>query len=267
MRPVIAIVIALGEEVRDFLASGGFTLASREGQVAFYQSPRYSHVFVVEGGAGRRQVEQATRAAIEKYRPSLIISAGFSGATKPSLKPGDLLIGDEAWALVGPESSWERRSALQRHLLSDLERRSLTTTLNSSGLAPAFGGVATVDKLVSSAERKSWLGQTLPVSVVDMESYWACEATAQRNVQCIALRSVLDPLEQRLPPYVAKATEDASQRSIWRAAAYALTHPSDVPSLVRLGTQYRAAKASLASALQALVESDVWAPQLAAKAS
>ena len=267
MRPVIAIVIALGEEVRGFLASGGFALTTRQGSVAFHESPRYRHVFVVEGGAGRRQVEQATRAAIEKYRPSLIISAGFSGATKPGLKAGDLLIGDQAWALVGPESAWERRSALQRRLLSDLERHRLTAALNASGLAPAFGGVATVDRLVSSTERKTWLGQTLPVSVVDMESYWACEAAAQRNIQCLAVRTVLDPLEQRLPQYVAQATEDASQRSVWRAAIYALAHPTDVPALVSLGSQYRLAKASLASALHALAENDSLAPQQAAKAS
>ena len=124
-----------------------------------------------------------------------------------------------------------------------------------------------MDKLVSSTERKTWLGQALPVSVVDMESYWACEATAQRNVQCLAVRSVLDPLGQRLPRFVAQATEDAAQRSVWRAAIYALAHPGDVPALVSLGSQYRLAKASLSSALRAFAESDIWTPQLAAKAS
>jgi adenosylhomocysteine nucleosidase len=264
---VIAIVIALGEEVRDFLASGEFSLAARQGPVAFHESPRYPHIFVVEGGAGRRQVDQATRAAIERYHPSFVVSAGFSGATKPGLKPGDLLISDQAWALVGPESTWERGSALQRRLLTDSERHQLASALGSSGLAPAFGGVATVDRLVSSTERKAWLGQALPVSVVDMESYWACEATAQRNVQCFAIRSVLDPLGQRLPRYVAQATEDAAQRSVWRAAVYALSHPGDVPALVSLGSQYRLAKASLASALGALAESDILTLRPATKAS
>jgi adenosylhomocysteine nucleosidase len=220
---------------------------------------------VAGGGAGRHRVEQATRAAIEKYRPSLIISAGFSGATKPGLKPGDLVIGDQAWALVGPESAWERGSALQRRLLTDSERRQLSAALEASGLAPVFGGVATVDRIVSTTERKTWLGQALPVSVVDMESYWACEATAQRNIQCLALRSVLDPLGQRLPPYVAQATEDAAQRSVWRAAVYALSHPGDMPALVSLGSQYRLAKSSLASALRAIAENDILTPQLAAR--
>ena len=116
-----------------------------------------------------------------------------------------------------------------------------------------LGTIVTVDSLVTSAQKKAWLGNMLgDVLIVDLETYWVCQIAAERGIECVSIRSILDPVEQDLPPFIIQATHNATKRSWWHAAVYALKHPSDVPTLLALSSQYKTAKRSLTKALRSL---------------
>ncbi|MDA1189563.1 MAG: hypothetical protein O2854_07810 [Chloroflexi bacterium] len=252
--------MALREEVADFLRSGAFRCVDTSEALSFYESQTLPHVAVVEGGPGRLRAQETTVAALDRYHPRMIISAGFGGGTISSLKPGDLVIGETVLSLRGPSSDWKKDSAAIKKMFSQKEHRELEQVAASLKHPAVFGNIATVDRLVTSSQSKAWLGQTLSASVVDLESYWVTDIAVGRSTRCIALRSVLDPMEQELPAFVAFATEDASQRSWWRAALYALRRPGDVPTLLSLSSQYRAAKASLSAALHSFASSQMLEP-------
>ena len=99
---MLAILAALRQEIRDYVGPRGFSETAREGGTRFYQSPAARDVVVVEGGVGRTRAEKATRQTVERFRPDLIVSAGFAGAVKPGLSTSDLILCDRVWAAEGP---------------------------------------------------------------------------------------------------------------------------------------------------------------------
>ena len=252
---MIVILAALEEEVGDYLKIAEFRLADNVDSIRFYESNMFSYVAVVIGGPGRSCAQSTTTAAIDRYHPQLIVSAGFGGGTVPDLKPGHLVVADTVLALTGPEAKWSRDSTTLAKKSSSRKRwlNLLTRSMNSPHV---LGSIVTVDSLVTSAKKKAWLGKTLSdVMIVDLETYWVTQIAAERATECVSLRSMLDPVGQNLPAFVTQATENACKRSWWHAAAYSLKCPSDVPTLLALSSQYKSAKHSLSKALHSFSSS------------
>jgi nucleoside phosphorylase len=246
---VIAIVVAFGDEVKDYLRRERFRVVESRHPLRSYRSPSRPNVVVVEGGAGRLRAEEATSQAIERYGPDAIVSAGFAGGAKPGLKSGDLFICDRLLSVEGPSDSWSPGAAMEQ-------------IVESGGFLPggkryAAGGCLTVPQLVSKSSVKAWIGETFPVSVIDMESYWVSATAAAYGVPHLVVRSVLDPMEESLPSFVEEAVSAGGGSNLWRAFRYASVRPAEIPRLARLAAQARAARASLCGFLATLTSDDI----------
>ena len=240
---MLAIVAAFKEEVNDYLRRGGFRVAAREGSFRFYQSLARPGVVVAEGGIGRQRAEEATRLSIERYGPEVIVSAGFAGGGRPGLNVGDVFLCDRLMSIDGQEASWEDEEPRERRPGdADLLDR-LTNRGKHDRPDYTVCGCMSVPQLVSSGSRKSWIGSTFPVSIVDMESYWVSETAAAHGVPHVVVRALLDPMEQTLPDFVGKAVgEDGGPRWL-RAARYLVTSATRRVCAASRGIEYTASGA------------------------
>ena len=192
---MIAVVIAIAEEVRDYLDEGGFKRARGESTNRFYESPQKPDVVVVEGGVGRDRAEMATGEVIERYSPELLISAGFAGAVKPGLRVGDLFVCDRVWSVDGDPAFWKPEAASTRKLVGDESKERLSGKIGGPVHELLFAGCLSVGVFVGSSSLKGWIGSNFPVSVIDMESFWVSQLAVEHGIPHVVLRSVLDPME------------------------------------------------------------------------
>ena len=248
---MLAIVAAFKEEVHSYLKRGGFGLVDRDESVRFYQRKSDSRVVVAEGGAGRGGAQEVTRRVIEAYHPDFIVCAGFAGGVRRGLRPGDLFVCDRLMSIDGPTFSWQPASA------RELPPRDLDSEV-LDGLRGDYARCSclSVPWFVPSGSTKGWIGETLPVSIVDMESYWVSETAASLDIPHMVVRSVLDPVEQTLPAFVSRAVREGDGRKWTSALSYALRRPADLPALLRLPAQVRVASISLAEFLAREIDSN-----------
>ena len=246
---------AFREEVSPYLRGGRFRVASRDGALRFYESDLQPGVVVVEGGAGRERAEEATNQVIKRYAPDFIVSAGFAGAVEPGLRPGDLFVCDRLMSIEGPAAVWRADSVMERSLAND-SRYSLEAAEREGAEGYPRCGCLSVPEFVSGGDMKEWIGSTFPVSIVDMESYWVSEVADAHHVRHVVVRSVLDPADQTLPPFVGHTVRDETGGRWGRAAKYLASHPAEAPTMIRLAMQSRTAGASLARFLTGLQIAD-----------
>ena len=146
---------------------------------------------------------------------------------------------------------WELDAAKERP--TPLGRRPFFDTLvqeaKRNGNECRLSGCLSVPDLVQSSSMKAWIGDTFPVGIIDMESYWVNEVAAERDIPHAAIRAVLDPVEQTLPAFVGQAVNDGRNRSWDRAVRYLVSRPAEAPRLMHLASQVRVARASLGEML------------------
>ena len=236
---MIVIVAAIRDEIAGFLAAGGYGESARQGAVRHFVSARWPDVAVVIGGAGRDRAEAATREALQRYEPDLIVSAGFAGGIAPGLSVGDLVFCDRVCAIEGPEGGEVSRDITAGWLdqIADSHRR---------------GSCLSVTELATSSEAKRSLGTKHPVGVVDMESYWVVETAARAGVSSIVVRSVLDPVERTLPSLVADLIGAGTAGRWLRGLAHVAANPGSVPDLLRLARETAVARDALGEMLEAI---------------
>ena len=231
-------------------------MAQRHEYLVFYESALKPDVVVVEGGVGRQRAEEATRLAIERYRPLYIVNAGFAGGVKAELKAGDLLLCDRLFSLEGPATFWQADSASERSL-QELDAADYLIGSAEDGHQRDYStcGCLSVPELASGAQMKAWIGATFPVSIIDMESYWVSETAAAHGIRHMVVRSVLDPLGQTLPAFIGKAVDDEANRHWTRAIKYTAQNPTHLPRLISLAWQTKLASTSLGLFLGTLTSS------------
>ena len=241
---MIAVVAALKEEMAGYLASGLYREAGRDGDVRWFESASSRHVAVVLGGIGREAIESAAGLALSRYEPELLVSAGFAGGVRPEMRPGALVVCDKLWSVVGPPETWSTESAQVAETKSELVQE-----LGTSGAVR--GECLTVPQVVTGSAMKAWIGGHFPVAIIDMEGYWVSLAAAGAGVPMIAVKSVVDPVEQTLPRVASIAGRHGAGR--WAAALGSiLASPRQLRGLLRLASQAKAARESLARCLEAI---------------
>ena len=249
---MLAIVAALKEEVKSYLREGDFRTVARDRFLRFYQSPSEPEVVVVEGGLGRQRAEEAATQVVDRYRPDVIVSAGFAGGVRAGLSPGDLFVCSKLMAVEGPAVLWRRDAASERPLLNLDILEQLT---KDTGPREEYEvcGCLSVPGLVSTSSMKAWIGETFQVSIIDMESYWVSEKAGAYGIPHVVVRSVLDPVEQTLPGFVGQMMGDDVDARMWeRAVKYVVTKPMETPKLLQLASQVKVAGASLGRFLDTL---------------
>ncbi len=217
----VAILFALGIEAGGFidrmeeriaLRGRGFTI-----RLGALQSQR---VAVVTSGAGADNAAQATEAVLDVHRPQWIVSAGFAGGLKAGLRRNDIVMASRVADREGHQ--------LQIDLSVDpaeLERHP----------GVHVGRILSVDRPIRSPEEKASLGEQYEALAVDMESLAVAETCRRRQVRCLGVRVVYDPVDERLPRDVETLlAQPTTATRLGAATAAVFRRPSSLKDLYQL---------------------------------
>jgi adenosylhomocysteine nucleosidase len=201
------------------------------------QSPRAERWLVVQSGPGAARAEAAARRAIDAGA-GLLVSWGFAGGLAASVVPGSVVAPRRVLVEGAPplavDARWHSRlAALARELAVDYgDLLSVAAPLESPAAKRAAAGVA-------------------GAVAVDMESAGIAVVAARAHVPFVALRVVVDGLDDALPPGVENWIDEQGRR---RASAVlrAVGDARRWRALLTLANRYRVARGvldRLASAL------------------
>lgn len=167
-------------------------------ELSFFSRSLPAGVNLVFTGMGGAPAHRAAARALESGRYRLVVSTGFAGGTQPGLKVGDLVWAEEALDLASGRAFIPRRAPGNGSFKS--------------------GRFVTVPRIVSDPQTKEELGRSFGALAVEMETSGVAQAALEAGVPWVALRAILDPLEQPLW---------GSVWSFWRAVRKASGSLSD----------------------------------------
>ena len=165
-----------------------------------------------------------------------VVSFGVAGGIDPGLAPGDLVIGTEV-DLGG--ASLKTDEAWVKHL--------------SNALPKAHTGIvcgAQVAALTVAA--KVALHAESGGLVIDLESGAVAEACAAKGVPFAVLRAVADPADRAIPAFALKGLAEDGRTRALPVILGLLGRPWELPALLGLARDNRAALASLGAAARLL---------------
>jgi adenosylhomocysteine nucleosidase len=161
--------------------------------------------------------------------PVLLISAGFAGGLQPSLKAGDLVLGE---------------NYSDPHVVSKL---SLDERWH-------VGGVSTAQAILERSEEKRRLGLETGCLAGDLETAQLAQVCAERALPMLSVRCISDALEDDLPVPAATLLNPGTGRpdplALFR---YMINHPWSVGGFNKLLKNSRLAQAQLAKGLEELL--------------
>jgi len=165
-----------------------------------------------------------------------LLSFGLAGGLEPGLAPGTLVLAREI--IVGAErfatdGAWTRR-------LGAALPRSIERTVAGIGMPAA------------SVAAKAELHRSTGAATVDMESHLAARAAARAGLPVAAIRAIADPAEQALPPAALAGLRRDGRADLAGVMGALARHPAQLPALIAVARNARAALAALAAARKLL---------------
>ena len=192
-------------------------------------------------GVGEAQAGQRVTSLVGQHRISAdtsykseqkILLLGFAGGVDPSLAPGVLAISSSyhqdagGGALKPDPNMWQQA----------------VDAAGGAGLPFDQGESLTVARPVSTVADKGALFRRFQLGTVNMEDYPVAVAARDAGVPFLAVRAVLDPAGQSLPPYVL-----AMSRSPVKAVLGTAARPWRIAPMLHLARQMRLAQFALTS--------------------
>jgi adenosylhomocysteine nucleosidase len=243
----VALIFALGIEaggVVDALESSySGTCGGAKEHLGRFAGKR---TLVIETGVGQPSAAAATRAALDFYHPTWVISAGFAGALSDELPRNRMVIIDE----IVKESGERLPVALP------FAREEVAGTRGLS-----LGRLVTVDRLIRLEADKRELGQKFKANTCDMESFAVAQACAEGNIPCLSIRIISDGVADALPPEVSQLLEQGNWLSkLGTLSGSLFRRPSVAKDLWELQGRAVAASDKLARFLASVVSQMPVAP-------
>ncbi len=198
-------------------------------------------VVLAQSGVGQAKAEVAARFLLDHYPLSALLSVGFGGGLSRELAAGDVVV------CPSVHCAGEGAPAQAIHADAELVARAIQALGEAEpGVRGdiCLGNGLTMDRVVADPDGKSRLGQTLPVKVVDMESFWVARQAQQSRIPFLAVRAISDPVDQPLPAIVGRL--NAGERaSTGRMMLALLRQPAQLPALWKLTQNVRLAAKNL----------------------
>jgi len=186
-------------------------------------------VLAVSGTGDALVLERALKAAVAK-QASAIISFGVAGGLAPGLAAGSKLVA--------------------RAIITEDGTRYYSDPAWSKRLADALGGatigdIAGVDAPVAGYAEKRALHSKTGAHAADTESHVAARIAAAYGLPFAAFRVVADPADRQLPHAALVAVKPDGSIALGAIAGSILRDPRQVPQLLRIALDARAAFAAL----------------------
>lgn len=191
--------------------------------------PAAARPVIVCHGFGRSAAHRSAREAIENGAGALL-SFGIAGGLDEELEAGAIIIATavrEHAHIIPCDEAWSSRLA--------------TRIPNTRRMPLAHSAVVAASPL-----EKQKLRTMTGAAAVDMESFGIAEIAQELGLPFAALRVVADTADDSLPGVAIAATTPEGQVQVMRSVLGALTHPQQIPALIKLGRRTKSAKAILA---------------------
>lgn len=208
-------------------------------------------VVVAECGVGRLRAERAMSVLLDRFHLSALVCIGFCGATSETYRPGDVVLcssihsGEE----IAGRAQWERGGTIE----SDNELIRLgADVLRSAGIPFHVAVGLTVPRVIDDPHTKAYLGKTLKVNVLDMESYWIAHRARDHAGRVLVARAVSDAVNQPIPSLV-HALGARPQVNFGDTALQLLRRPGQAAALLHLARGARKAAGNLGTFVPAFV--------------
>lgn len=183
------------------------------------------NVTLIKTGIGAANATQAL-SPLPKF--DRVLSVGFAGALQPGMATGDLVID-----IRGADAELPPMA------------RELAATLN---IKLHFGKIVDSPSVIASPQDKRALGQKLRASAVDMESAAISQWAKNKGSEFLAVRAILDGVDDALPSGVPEGEDLASLLRFVRKNA------RELPLLAATGLRQRRAMQNLLRYLPELLK-------------
>ncbi len=159
-----------------------------------------------------------------------IISIGIAGGLAPALASGDWVVASGVSAADG--SRYPTDSRWSHSLLRALP-------------GATYAEISGVDAPVVGKDDKRRMHETTRTVAVDMESHIAAKVAAAHGVPFAACRVIIDPAERTLPPAALVGMRPDGTPDALAVLWSLVRHPGQLPALLRVVADARAARAAL----------------------
>lgn len=216
------------------MATGAVTGLAAEAKIA-----RQAGLVAAAGAGTPEGTERAIRSLIEQGVPGFV-SFGIAGGLAPNLASGTL-IAPAAVRGLDDEAHWV-----------DVEWHArLTRAAHAAGIPLVVGGILGADRIAASTAEKARLHAATYAIAVDLESHRVARAAERARLPFLVFRVIADAAERSLP-LAALVPLTKSGRPSVRALGSVVVRPAQVPALLTLARETRAALAVLRRAAVAL---------------
>jgi adenosylhomocysteine nucleosidase len=191
-------------------------------------------VTVVGGGNAQRLARLLDEALARGARG--VMSFGIAGGVSSELASGSLVIAETVMSgeeFFSVDLGWRDR---------------LAAALPWARVA----SIAGIERPAADRAAKRAFHSALGVAAVDMESHIAARLAAARKLPFVALRAIADPAERDLPPAALIALKPDGSPDLKAVLLSVMRSPSQLPGLVSLAFDVRAAFAALLRGRRAL---------------
>ena len=223
LHPRLAIIAALRQEVAAVVHGWGqrdIEYGARK--LRFYESEK---AVLVCGGIGAQAANIAAQAALIRYRPQGMVSAGVAGSLSSNANVGEAFFAAEVIDVV---------SGKTYHALSGTRR------------------LVTANKILGPEEKRE-LAQRYSAHAVDMEAAAVAEVAAQAGLPFYAAKAISDELDFPMPPmdrFVGASGHFATGKFVLHTAV----RPATWPVVWRLARNNSRAARALARVVQQLID-------------
>jgi hopanoid-associated phosphorylase len=189
-------------------------------------------VLVVYAGAGCQNAGAAAELLVAKGAGRLI-SWGCAAGLSLALRAGDLVLADTIMGLdhvkIAVDADWHA------HSKQVLAKSCVVHT----------GCLLTTPQLVASSKDKKQLHLKSGAVALDMESVAIAKVAQQHALPFLAIRVIADSVDTSLPHAVNKALNGQGDVVMKTLLLSIAKNPVEIPRLIRLGLNFRAAKITL----------------------
>ena len=161
-----------------------------------------------------------------------LISWGCAAALNDCLKAGDLIIPDQLLSE-------------KQQTLSIASRWSQYVQKQLASLNPHTDLLVESSKIVSESTNKRSIQKQSKGIALDMESVAIAKTALQHNLPALVIRCIADPISMNLPKSISYAQNNQGEIILTKLLGYLLTHPAELPSLIKLGLHFKAANNKL----------------------
>ena len=234
---MIVIVVSLKREIGPYIDRHQFRPIYKSGGVEFLGTNSKPSLIVATSGIGKYCSMLATKLAIRKFSPDLIISAGFAGGVQSGYKTGDIVYCNQMLSSESPDFT----------KIHSLRYKMSNPITNEAG-----HGCLTVNKVIHDRIIKRTIGNNFPVTVIDMEGFWVAEIADSDQIPIQIVRAIYDSVEDSLPKNVAALVQ--SSNSGWYPVLREVAkRPLIIPHLFKLYEKSGIASKALSESLEKLV--------------